>query len=396
MIDESDKKKEDQPLEEGDEDPTSLWLAPPDITAPTTGTVLPGFRISGKTVNNPDEWELQILVGSTVIHKYNGQSGHFFDYDVPGMLITPGTGFYFKLDWYSSPFWSKWAWSGDKVMGIRKPDISLPVENSTIRPFELIRGKGYPGATVELYEANAGGVCYAIARVNNDGDWQTTPDVPFPSRAFRLITLQRLNSVSSDWSDVVGYTVTQPEPVTPPVITTPVEGGELYYKGFVKGAGISGASIALYQTYDPDTIYGRTQVIHDGTWSLPLDRELPIQSFEMTAKQTLRDVTSDWAKPVRFDVVSLSPPLIKSPVSGEHFRYDRHLSGEGIPDALLVLYMERGGEVYGMTVVDEHGQWSAPLNKKPAAGPFTITAVQVLGDGVISDYAADVPFTIIH
>jgi hypothetical protein len=116
----------------------------------------------------------------------------------------------------------------------------------------------------------------------------------------------------------------------------------------------------------------------------------------MTAKQTLHDVTSDWAEPVRFDAVGLSPPSIDSPVSGEQFRYDRHLSGEGIPDALLVLCMEIGGEIYGMTVVDEYGQWSAPLNKKPAAGPFTITAVQVLSDGVFSDYAPEVHFTIIH
>lgn len=81
-----------------------LWLEGPDINQPKPGKVSPGFRIVGQTgIANPDDWELQILIGADVIHRNTGQSGRLFSYDVPSDLIARGTGFYFRLDYYIVP-----------------------------------------------------------------------------------------------------------------------------------------------------------------------------------------------------------------------------------------------------------------------------------------------------
>jgi len=185
-----------------------LWFEGPDITMPTPGVVSPGFQIVGRTgIANPDEWELKILIGSTVVLQYKGQSGREFSYDVPASLMGAGTGFYFMLDYYIWPFWSKWTYSGDLVMGVGAPKIVQPTEGSTAISKPLVRGTGYFGAEVRLYEAGSGAILYGTATVDSLGHWKTIPVIPFPARYFSLTANQTTSGMQSGWADTVSFTV---------------------------------------------------------------------------------------------------------------------------------------------------------------------------------------------
>ncbi|MVV48515.1 hypothetical protein EJA72_09710 [Pseudomonas sp. PB120] len=278
-----------------------LWFEGPDIIKPKPGVVSPGFQIVGRTgIANPDDWELKILIGSTVILQNKGQSGREFSYDVPANLIPAGTGFYFMLDYYIWPAWSKWTYSGDLVMGMAAPDIIFPKNDSSLSPRSKISGRGTPGATVRLYEAGSGAILYGSATVGVDGNWECVPDVALPTKYFPLTADQVLNSLASGYSTPVYCYVS---PLSKPVIELPQQGGTVGSPPAISGrGGLPGASIQLHQHGDGQTVYSRADVNDQGRWVMRSWATVPPKgSFLMTARQVNGVDVSDWADGV--DVV---------------------------------------------------------------------------------------------
>lgn len=288
----------------GSDDPEVLWNSP-DILTPSPGVVEPGVRIVARTGGDvmPMEWNCEILIGNRVVKQIpSGPGLQFFHRLTPHNLIPGGTEFWFRIEYWIPPFWSRWANSGNMIMDLGKCEILLPAENSTISPFAMISGKGSPKTRVDLYESDVGNVRYGTTIVDGDGNWNATPDIALPPGLFRLIALQRLNGLSK-WSNVVGYTVSELEPVPPPEITTPKTGEFLHYRDTLTGTGIPNAMVLLYRQRDGEIIYGIAQVDEHGDWSTPLSRDVQAGPFSITAVQVVSGAISDYSTVVHFTIV---------------------------------------------------------------------------------------------
>ncbi|WGK91346.1 hypothetical protein [Pseudomonas migulae] len=263
----------------------------------------------------------------------------------------------------------------DLTMRLDPCEILLPAANTTISPFHLFSGKANPGAKVNVSRLGNGAIIHGSSSADGNGDWKITPDRALPVGSIRMHARQIMNDVVS-YSEEVNYTV---NPLAPPVITTPKEGESLYFKGSIRGTGHPGAKVTVHKNGDAYTLYGRADVPYTGIWSAPI--ELPLGPFTMTAKQNFDGVDSGWAVPVSFKVTGLPGPRIKVPVSGEHFRYNRNLSGEGSPGAEIKLYkVGDSSTVYGRTQVNARGEWSTVLGIRPPVGHFSIMGVQTLNN----------------
>lgn len=278
-----------------------LLFEGPDIVKPKPGEVSPGFEIVGRTdtVGVPSDWELQIIIGSTVVLQNTGQSGREFSYDVPANLIPLNTKFYFRLDYYIWPIWSKWTYSGDLVMGLGSPEILHPFDNDVVATDKpQVSGRGYPGATVQLVQAGSGAVVYGTSTVNQRGEWGTTLTVSVPYFPFQLQAMQTLNSMNSGWSNVV--TIHQ---LRKPFIRLPAAGSTVRKDYAVpSGDGSPGARIELYQHGNNTRLYGSAKVDEHGKWTTHASR-LPLGMFYMTALQIIDDENSEYSDLVGFTVI---------------------------------------------------------------------------------------------
>lgn len=289
----------DEIIMEGNEDPQPLWNAP-EITDPRTTTVPTGFFIRAATPDTvATAWSLQIMQGPKVIKAFESGGGSSFSYTVPQTLIPPGEGFYFKVDYYIPPLWSRWAWSGDLVMGLGKPVIQQPTSNSvvtTVRP--EVTGQGYPGALIGLYQSGSGVILYGTTRVDNNGYWRATFNQDLGSGVFDLTANQNFNNLDSDWARTVSFTV-----LLKPTITDPVEGSVVTTrKPRVSGRGCPGATVKLYQAGSGAIVYGTADVNSAGRWETTLTESLGNGVFTLIANQTLNNVESAWSDTARFEV----------------------------------------------------------------------------------------------
>lgn len=191
----------DKVISSGSEDPVGPMLFAPTIIKPKAGEVItPGFTIEASTPVAATKWNLQIfdsrgMIKDLVVDAYVGKP---FSYDVPRELIPSCEGFYFRIDYYDWPFWSKWAWSGDKVMGLDEPYFrSASGYIPTNKP--LIKAGGFPGAIVRLYEAGSGAIVHGEGEVGADGLVDIQVVVPLRSGHFPMTANQTKNGMTSDW-----------------------------------------------------------------------------------------------------------------------------------------------------------------------------------------------------
>lgn len=276
-----------------------LWLEGPDILQPMPGEVSQGFRIvGGTTIADPSEYELEILIGSDVIHRYRGQSGRKFSYDVPANVIKMGQSFYFRLDYYISPFWSKWTYSGDlKIAAFPNPQILGPSDNDFVTTdTPEAHGIGYPGARVVVKDVGNTRVV-GDAYVDEDQTWRATLDLPyFP---FAMCAKQTLRQDSSEWSNIVHVNRSHPE-LKRPVISKPAEGARIKWDELEVSGGNcrEGATVTLYKSGSGAVNHGSAKVREDGTWTIkPV--QLYVGPYTLTVQQSLDGRVSEHAEDLK-------------------------------------------------------------------------------------------------
>jgi hypothetical protein len=183
----------------------TVMLRAPNIVTPRVGDrITPGFQIYVNYGARGAKWRLQIFTGPNMLHQHI-ETAPYLNYLVPQNLIAPGTPFYFRVDYYLSPFWSDWAWSGDKVMTPPKPIINPPTQETSDRP--VVFGRGYPGATVRLYHAGYGGTVHGSGVVGANGEWRIQVTSPLIGGVFRMTAHQTFNNAVSDWAENVTFLV---------------------------------------------------------------------------------------------------------------------------------------------------------------------------------------------
>lgn len=293
MADETD-------IKDGEEQSPN-WVRP-TIYYPSSGTVLPGFLVQASIdVFNPSKWQLKIMEGDQQLYFVEQSAGRTFSHYVKSDAIKFGAKFVVHVHYFVFPGWSEWASVGNLVMADPKPVITEPLKGAHTGPRPRVAGRGVPGATINLYQANSGTVLFGTAVVDSIGDWQITPVVDFFEGPFELVVNQKLNNTEY-WSDNVRITVGN-FTVSPPTINTPANGAVVREnKPEVIGRGLPGALVKLYQAHFGHIVYGTTYVDMSGVWRLRPEVAFPKGSFSLTANQSSVNGTSDWADVVTFTV----------------------------------------------------------------------------------------------
>ncbi|MBV7554293.1 hypothetical protein KW841_18255 [Pseudomonas sp. PDM28] len=181
------------------------WGAP-TILAPRDHTVAPGFIIQAGHVSKPTHWKVEIFnFMLQKVHEYTERTTPYVYYQTPVNLVAPGRSFFFTVKYYRTKEWSSTANSGFIKMGLAKPSINPPSQASTTKP--LVFGRGYPGATVKLYEAGYGGVVHGSGVVDANGEWRVQVTEPLRVGDFPMTANQSLDDMVSDWADTVTFVV---------------------------------------------------------------------------------------------------------------------------------------------------------------------------------------------
>lgn len=108
----------------------------------------------------------------------------------------------------NTEYWSENVWLNVNVFRVSPPTITTPENGAIVRTDKpMVRGRGFPGAVVKLYQANVGDTVFGTAGVPPDGVWSVFPTVAFPKGAFSLTANQSIESGISDWAEDVTFTV---------------------------------------------------------------------------------------------------------------------------------------------------------------------------------------------
>jgi hypothetical protein len=286
------------------EEQSPNWVRP-SIYKPKSGTVFPGFLVEANIdVFDASKWQLKIMEGDNQLYFVEESAGQWFSHYVKSDAIMPGSRFIVHVHYFASLAWSQWASLENVVMGTPKPEITEPAEGTNTHPRPRVAGRGFPGATVKLYQAGHGTVLFGTAVVGADGNWETIPVESFFEGPFDLTVNQTFNNVVSEYSETRTFTVTK-FTVSPPTIVFPVNGEVVKTnRPAVSGRGLPGATVKLYQANVADVVFGSDLVAPNAIWSITPSVNFPNGRFSLTANQTSVSGSSDFATPVNITVES--------------------------------------------------------------------------------------------
>lgn len=181
----------------------------------------------------------------------------------------------------------------------------------------------------------------------------------------------------------------------PPDILHPANGSTVTPKTEIHGAGVSGATVRLFEAGSGAVEHGRGVVDIHGGWKITPTIGFPIKYFPLTAIQSIGGGSSGWSKSVNYNVVRESAPSITSPRSGETLSYRGFVGGTGTPGYEVKLFQHGDpNTVYSYADVQDNGTWYVSMRRDLPLGPFSMTANQTK-DGVVSDWAVPVNFIVV-
>ncbi|WP_185067218.1 hypothetical protein, partial [Pseudomonas brassicacearum] len=163
--------------------------------------------------------------------------------------------------------------------------------------------------------------------------------------------------------------------ISPPTIINP--GVVWTAKPTLRGTGVAGSTVKLYESGVGTILFGTATVNSDKNWTAPLIASLwQADPFPFTASQTLDGKTSDWATPVSFAV--LFKPVISTPITVSADGKPTISGTGGLKDATLEIWLQGGaGGVQLTTTVRANGTWSVSATTAWTPGTYSITARQI-------------------
>lgn len=263
------------------------------------------------------------------------------------------------------------------MVGNRKPDIS---------------GRGaVSGASVEFYDTKEPPTYYGSTRADSSGNWIGTPEADLPGQEFSLRCLQRLDGMTSPFSEPVTFTF-----MNAPTILAPSDGSEgVSVITLIRGEGaLPGATVWFFRSGDFILEYGRAVADQNGQWSGFNSKQFPLGQFSLACKQILNGVGSEPAS-VTFNVEMLAPKILE-PSEGSTVATPRPLIiGNGaLPGATVVIYKSgTSSPVYGTATAGADGAWVANTVIDLTGPQFSLSCVQQL-NGATSPPSPPVTFSI--
>jgi hypothetical protein len=180
--------------------------------------------------------------------------------------------------------------------------------------------------------------------------------------------------------------------LSPPAITSPVNGGRVSPQFSISGAGVAGAEVVVFKSNSNSQI-APTAYVHGGLWTTTIFPAIDLGGLSFTARQRINNQNSDWAPAVQV-TVELNPPVITSPINnstGTELRPT--FSGTGDNGAQVQIFRNGNTSMSDAVGVANDKTWSAALNQDLNWGPNTLTARQKMG--AVSSDASSVTVTLL-
>ncbi len=275
------------------------------------------------------------------------------------------------------------------------PVVSQPQANATTGARPTVSGTAEAGATVSVYvDGNATPVCTATA--NPAGVWVCAPATALADGAHTLeaSATDAAGNVSPR-SSSVAFTVDSAQPVSPPVLTSPVA------QSIVRDATptIEGTA-APFSTVDvffdgASTPACTATAAADGTFSCTPATALAEGAHTVTATATDANGTSLPSSPLDFGVDTVAPvaPVVIAPAAGDEV--SRTPTFSGTAEAGTEVEVRVDGQVVCTATASSTGAWSCTLTQALPPGAHTVNATAVDAAGNRSTPSANVAFTVV-
>lgn len=291
----------DEIVTQGNDEPQNpLWNALTVIAPKPNSTVSPGFEIIAGYVTQETDLRVHVMLGDKLVKEINS-FGKEVRVRVPFDAIPQGEKFYFKVDYYKSPAWSSWAYSGDLLMAdLGDPVILKPVDNETVSINNPeVSGLGEPGAHIVVQTADLSRVVCQTT-VGPDGTWRGTLSnvLSFP---VAITAKQTFRHLASGLSNVVKVNYLYSD-LTAPVILSPLPSAKVKRTEVVVSGNncAPGATVNLYKAGSGANLHGTGTVQSDGTWSISAKSELLfIGPFPLTVQQVFGGKPSGYSDTVK-------------------------------------------------------------------------------------------------
>ncbi|VEF12565.1 Uncharacterised protein [Pseudomonas fluorescens] len=247
-----------------------------------------------------------------------------------------------------------------------KPVITVPAEGAEVGRNTLISGtNGMSGATMTVRDAQRGGKLNDKLLLS-DGDWSLELE-NLIHNDYILDAIQTLDGIDSLPSEPRACKVV----LLPPVVSVPVEGGDLPRRSTLSGTGWPSAQVTVWLEGRDQPLLLNVQVNHEGKWSgqVSLDQ---VGQHGLRAQQTLDGEVSRFSQ--RACRVVPSMPFIESPVRGAAIGSAVVISGFGYPGDTVTVSLASGATL-GASEVLEEGTWSLSAHIEPPGGPGALIVV---------------------
>jgi hypothetical protein len=261
-------------------------------------------------------------------------------------------------------------------------------DGSTVGPWPLISGKGYPGDTMVVVTGVS--TVLMTSMVDVDGNWQHPPDSGLQAptavlkvKAWRHATTTFDSPYSPDISLAVDPLIAQ---ILMPQSHTRVVRGKVN----ICGRGLAGATIDLFVNEDASPIATKIPVTVEG-WQVEvaMDDPAPMKVVAVQSKELLCATS-----PVQvFDVVPAAPEFT-SPQPGSAETGWLTFRGTGFTGDTVEVF-DASDEADVLAVGSVYGdKWVAPSNRRLPLGEISVSARQSRG-GQQSDVTEPLTFKIV-
>ncbi|VVO78504.1 hypothetical protein [Pseudomonas fluorescens] len=267
---------------------------------------------------------------------------------------------------------------------LSKPVIIKPEPDAEVGRDMTVEGQdGMAGATMQLRDAQFGHDLGTPKLLTSDGEWS----IDLTGLEFRQYTIdarQTRYERPSERSDMLKFEVV----LMPPVITQPMESGDLPRTATFAGWATSGARVEVWLDGAADPLLRDIPVGTDGRWKAEVT--LPVGAKIIRARQTFEGRTSRDSRPLNYNVVPAAP-YIETPVMDEHLGRQVVVSGFGVPGDTVTVKL--GVKVLGRSQVLEDRTWSVTVVFDQPDGRYSLLAMASC-EGVESADSAERTFVL--
>jgi hypothetical protein len=252
---------------------------------------------------------------------------------------------------------------------IPQPVITSPAPNSEVGRDMTVKGtSGMKGATMQLRDAQYGRKLGAPTLLTSNGAWL----IRLTGLEFRRYTIDA-QQTRDQRPSVPSEPRTFDVVLLPPVITVPMENGNLPRTAILEGGGMPGGQVTVWLRGIAEPICKDIAVDFNGRWKAEVT--LPVGAKVIWARQTFANQTSEDSQRLSYNVVPAAP-FIETPVTGECIGRRVVVSGFGVPgDTVAVKLGNAALMVLGLSPVLEDRTWSVEVECDQPDGLYDVVAV---------------------